>query len=199
MGKDAIEHFRIILRRLVCKVFYNQTLLTFTIPNNNSNMDPLSKTWVYMSNRPFTDLEASEILRSLNYFTKEWTAHGFNLKASGELRFNRFIVLMVDETLAGASGCSIDKSVHFIKSVEQQYDVDFFNRLLFAWKKQDEIHVSPLGALSDLYDNHQISDETIVFNNNVATKKQLEESWMVPLKKSWMFSRLRKRLIKIER
>jgi hypothetical protein len=155
-------------------------------------MDTSSKAWVYMSNRPFNDSEAWEITEALKHFTKEWTAHGSHLNASGELLFNRFIVLMVDETMAGASGCSIDKSVHFIMSLGQQYEVDFFNRLLFAWKQGDTIQVSPLSALPQLYDNHEISGESIVFNNNVVTKKQFEESWMLPLRNSWMFARIKK-------
>ncbi len=150
-----------------------------------------------MSSRPFTDLETTEIEIAVNHFAKAWTAHGSNLKASGEVRFNRFIILMVDESHAGASGCSIDKSVHFIKSLEQQFDVEFFNRLLFAWKERDEIHVSTLNAFPALYNNHEITDETIVFDNNVTTKKQFEERWMVILRDSWMFPRLRKASIKI--
>ncbi len=150
-----------------------------------------------MSSRPFTDLETTEIEIAVNHFAKAWTAHGSNLKASGEVRFNRFIILMVDESNAGASGCSIDKSVHFIKSLEQQYGVDFFNRLLFAWKEGDTIQVSTLDALPDLYTNQEISDETIVFNNNVTTKQQFEESWMLPLKNSGMFSRLNKKSVKL--
>ncbi|MBA2423234.1 MAG: ABC transporter ATPase [Chitinophagales bacterium] len=160
-------------------------------------MDPSSKTWIYMSSRPFTDLETTEIEIAVNHFAKAWTAHGSNLKASGEVRFNRFIILMVDESHAGASGCSIDKSVHFIKSLEQQFDVEFFNRLLFAWKERDEIHVSTLSAFPALYNNHEITDETIVFDNNVTTKKQFDERWLVILRDSWMFPRLRKASIKI--
>lgn len=150
-----------------------------------------------MSSRPFTDLETTEIEIAVNHFAKAWTAHGSNLKASGEVRFNRFIILMVDESHAGASGCSIDKSVHFIKSLEQQFDVEFFNRLLFAWKERDKIHVSTLSAFPALYNNHEITDETIVFDNNVTTKKQFEERWLVMLRDSWMFPRLRKASIKI--
>ncbi len=150
-----------------------------------------------MSSRPFTDLETTEIEIAVNHFAKAWTAHGSNLKASGEVRFNRFIILMVDESHAGASGCSIDKSVHFIKSLEQQFDVEFFNRLLFAWKERDEIHVSTLSAFPALYNNHEITDETIVFDNNVTTKKQFDERWLVILRDSWMFPRLRKASIKI--
>lgn len=154
------------------------------------NFDPSSRLWVYLSNRPFTDVEVSDINLALKHFCKEWTAHGSNLKAFGEVRFNRFILLMVDESQAGASGCSIDKSVHFIKAIEQEYGVTLFNRLLFAWKKGEEIRVSELRDLQQLADSGEITGSTIVFNNTITSKKELDEKWMIPLKESWMQGRL---------
>ena len=154
-----------------------------------------SKVWIYLSDRVFTSDEESSIQHSLNQFVKEWTAHGANLKASGEIRFNRFIILMVDETAAGASGCSIDKSVHFIKSIENQYGVQLFNRMLFAWKRGEEVFVSHLNKLQELFDHGEITGDTIVFNNLVATKKERNEKWMVPLKDSWMSARLMKQKV----
>ena len=49
------------------------------------NFDPSSRLWVYLSNRPFTDVEVSDINLALKHFCKEWTAHGSNLKAFGEV------------------------------------------------------------------------------------------------------------------
>jgi hypothetical protein len=128
----------------------------------------------------------------LKHFAKQWTAHGSNLKAHGEVRLNRFILLMVDETAAGASGCSIDKSVHFIKAIEQEYGVTLFNRLLFAWEKGDHVEVNHLDELQSLFDNREITEDTIVFNSLVATKKELDEKWRLPLHSNWMMTRLRK-------
>ena len=161
------------------------------------NFHPASRVWIYMSDREFTDVESGDINRSLKHFCREWTAHGADLHAHGEVRFNRFILLMVDETIAGASGCSIDKSVHFIKELEREYGVQLFNRLLFAWKKGTQIHVSPLHDLQQLFDAHEISEETIVFNNAVTGKQELDEKWMLPLKDSWMYTRINKKTVKV--
>jgi hypothetical protein len=159
--------------------------------NSTMNFYPSSRVWVYMSDRILTDVEASDISLALKHFTKEWTAHGADLKATSEVRFNIFILLMVDESHAGASGCSIDKSIHFIQSVENKYELRLFNRLLFAWKAGDQVDISPLSDLQKLFDEGKITPETIVFDNTITTKKQLDESWMVPLKESWMYSRIR--------
>ena len=156
----------------------------------NNTFSDHSRVWIYMSNRPFTDIEVSDIEMALIRFCKEWTAHGSNLSAKGEVRFNRFIILMVDEIQAGASGCSIDKSVHFIKEIEEEYNVQLFDRLLIAWMQDDEVKTTPFSEIEKLLEDGAISENTLVFNNAITTKKDLDQRWTIPLKESWMASRI---------
>lgn len=154
------------------------------------HFDESSRVWIYLSNRIFTDVEVSDISIAIRHFCKEWSAHGTKLKAAGEVRYNRFIVLMVDESEAGASGCSIDKSVHFIQALEKEYAVRLFDRLMLAWKDGAEVQVAPMQNMQQLFDNGTIHAGTIVFNNSVSSKKELDEKWEVPLSQSWMFARI---------
>lgn len=87
--------------------------------NLNTNYSPDSKVWIYQSSRPFTEEEISAINDQLAIFTKQWTAHNAQLQAQGNIIEDRLILLIVDETHTAASGCSIDTSVHFIKSLEK--------------------------------------------------------------------------------
>ena len=75
-----------------------------------------ARVWIYQSNREFTDSESQEIREAASQFVQSWKAHEVQLLAAAEVLYNRFIVLSVDENIAGASGCSIDKSVKFIRA-----------------------------------------------------------------------------------
>jgi len=151
---------------------------------------PDSKVWIYVSSRELTDLETSDINLALARFTKEWVAHGSDLRATGVVRYNRFIILMVDETQAGASGCSIDKSVHFLKELEQEYGLTLFNRLLFTWLEKDQVNAAPLSELRRLYEEGRITNSTLVFNNAIINRKDLDEKWLLPLSESWVKTKL---------
>lgn len=85
--------------------------------------------------------EALEIETLLEEFTAEWTSHGADVKAYGNLFFGQFVVLMADETQAGVSGCSTDSSVRFIKGLGERFRVDFFNRTSLAFVVKDKIQV----------------------------------------------------------
>ena len=150
-----------------------------------SNMPPHSKVWVYQSNRPFTESEAETINKSGNSFIAEWAAHGASLKASFDVIYSQFIVIAVDEEQALASGCSIDKSVKFIKDIEQQFNLTLFDRLNVAYRTENEIAVCSLSAFEKLAEQGLVNETTVVFNNMITTKSAFDSQWEVPLKQSW--------------
>ncbi|MDQ8054053.1 MAG: ABC transporter ATPase [Pedobacter sp.] len=146
---------------------------------------PQSKVWIYQSNRRFTDVEAEEILAKLANFTSQWTAHGHQLQAKAELPYNFFIVLIVDQDVANATGCSIDASVRVIKEIEQDYGVDLFDRFNMAYKVDGEVHVATKEDFETLVSIKKITTSTTVFNNLVQTLQEYEDKWEVPLGESW--------------
>ena len=76
-----------------------------------------SRVWVYQANRFLSDQEIVAISNALSQFIESWNAHGASLYAGFEIISSRFVVLAVDEEKALASGCSIDKSVHFFQKI----------------------------------------------------------------------------------
>ncbi|GAC1424782.1 MAG: hypothetical protein NVS1B13_12350 [Flavisolibacter sp.] len=149
-----------------------------------------SKVWMYQSSRLFRLSEALEVELALNDFTKQWTSHGHQVKAYGNLLFGQFMVLMADQSLSGVSGCSTDSSVHFVQQLGQRFEVDFFNRTNLAFYIKDKIEILPISQLSYALDRGFINEETLYFNNLITTKKELENDWIQPVKASWLAGRL---------
>ncbi len=144
-----------------------------------------SRVWIYQSNRPFAEKEQELIENQLVSFVKEWSSHSRQLAASGEILHNRFVVLSVDESLAGASGCSVDSSVRFLKELEQTFQINLFDRFIFSYMNQNEVRSVDSGTFAALYKNGEINDETLVFDTLINTKQDLETGFLKPLKESW--------------
>ena len=149
-----------------------------------------SRVWIYQSSRLFGLSEALEIEELLSKFTAEWRSHGADVDAYGNLFFGQFVVLMADETRAGVSGCSTDSSVRFMKSLGERFGVDFFNRTNLAFLVKEKIQLLPMSQLSYAAQNFFIDGDTLYFNNLVQTKKELEEGWIIPIKDSWLASKI---------
>jgi len=144
-----------------------------------------SRVWVYQADRELTDREVQQVQNELDSFATGWTAHNNQLKAKGEVRYNRFIILTVDESQAGASGCSIDKSVRFIKDMQQQFNINLLDRFNLAYREGSEVLSAPRHVFEDLIKQGSINTDTIVFNNMVQNLSELETKWEVPFKDSW--------------
>jgi hypothetical protein len=150
-----------------------------------NELPPTSRVWIFQANRPLTPDEQAVMATETQQFIESWTAHNQCLHASYFIKYNLFLILMVDESQAGASGCSIDKSVHFVKGLEKKFNLNFMNRLQIAYRDNDQIKIVSLQEFEALIAKGLINDETVVFNNLVQTKKELDEQWEVPLRKSW--------------
>lgn len=144
-----------------------------------------SRIWIYQSNRSFTESEQEEIQNSVSEFLKQWTAHGSDLHAGFEMKYNRFIIIGLDQTNASASGCSIDASVHFMQMLEQKFQVELMDRMNVSFKQGEYIAYKPLKDFKKMAKDKAVSANTIVFNNLVATKQEYLDSWEVPASESW--------------
>src|ERR1700712_1384731 len=133
-----------------------------------------SRVWIYQSDRELYDEQVKQLHEILNNFTAEWTAHNHRLKAKAEIRYNRFFILIVDETQAGASGCSIDKSVNFMKRLEQEFNINLFDRFNLAYREAEEVLSLPRHDFEELLKQGTINTNTIVYNNLVQNLSELE-------------------------
>jgi len=155
-----------------------------------TEFDASSRVWIYQSSRLFTLSEVFEIEDRLKTFISSWNSHGVPVKGFANLFFGQFIVLMADERASQVSGCSTDSSVHLMKDLEKLFGVQLFNRQLLAFYIKDKVQILPLSQLASGMTQGTIGPGTLYFNNTVETKKELESQWIIPVKDSWLASRI---------
>ena len=54
-----------------------------------------ARVWIYQSNRSFTPEEQVQLTTQLKAYLEEWTAHGSELWASFEIRYNRLSLIHI--------------------------------------------------------------------------------------------------------
>lgn len=153
--------------------------------NYFDNLPDSSRIWIYNTAGTFTEQEIDLIRRRGAEFLKDWTSHGAAMMAQMDVLHNRFVVLALDESAANASGCGIDKSVHFIKSIGAEINKDLFQRTTVFYKDSGEIKSSPIHEFWAMKKAEIIKDDTIVFDNTIQTLGELRNNWEIPFAKSW--------------
>lgn len=148
-----------------------------------------SRVWIYQSSRVFMLSEALQIESLLEDFAANWNSHGAPVKGYANLLFGQFVVIMADESATGVSGCSTDSSVRVIKEIERTFRVNMFDRQTLAFIRKEKVELIPMNQFSYAIDNGLINPETPYFNNLVATKADLLNNWIIPVKESWLGKR----------
>ena len=145
-----------------------------------------SKLWIYQSNREFTSTELKEIKTLTESFLNNWQAHNEELEVSYQIKYNRFLILAVNESFNSPGGCSIDLSIRFIKDLSKKINIDLLNRMNVSYRDNQEIKCLKLNDFKDLLNSKSINGGTIIFNNLVKTKIDYLNNWDTNIKNSWL-------------
>ena len=154
-----------------------------------SEFDDSSRVWIYQANRPLIMHEVLQIDELLEDFAEHWLSHGAQVKGFAKIFFGQFIVIMADEKATGVSGCSTDSSVRLMKNIEQDFNVELFNRQLLGFIINERIQLFFLSDLEGAIDEGLVTPDSLYFNNTLLTKKELLSGWIIPIKNSWLQKR----------
>lgn len=149
------------------------------------NFPENSKVWVYQSSRSLDEDDINFLKVRIDDFVSNWESHGSLLKADFDVLNNLFVVFFVDEQSDRMCGSAQDRKVRLMKDLEQELEVEFLNRMNLAYMKNNVATVFKMNDLGTLYEKGELTDNTIVFNNTITTKKEFDSVWKTPLKDSW--------------
>lgn len=145
-----------------------------------------SRIWVYASERRLRPAEVQIVQQAASAFVQQWGSHGRPLDAEAAVLHDRFLILAVDQRSAGASGCSIDASVHFVQRLGAELGVDFFNRMVFHYRDENgEVHSLGRADFAEAYQKGLINETTVVFDPLIDSVGELADGFEKPLSTSW--------------
>lgn len=143
-----------------------------------------ARVWIYSSSESLTDARSADIQKDIQLFVEEWLSHKREVKGSGVLLGNRVICLAADEADVDVSGCSIDSSVRFIKTLEEKYGIHCFDRSLMIYQGNTENYEAiDFRKISAAIEAGELNEDTLVFNLQATTAGQIHQPW-IPLKDS---------------
>lgn len=149
-------------------------------------MPDQARLWVYQADRRLTDTESEQLRKAADAFLSQWAAHGQELVSSFDVQYNQFLIIAVDESVHGASGCSIDASVGLVREAEKLMGVSFLDRSKVAILDDLKVILKPFTSLREEVKNGQITPQTKIFNNSVSSLGDWRKHWLQPAGESWL-------------
>jgi hypothetical protein len=144
-----------------------------------------SKVWIYPSNRKFYPNEIEEVEAKLKAFVENWKKKDENFKASYRFLYNRFLILVADDEKTPLVNADIDASVSFILELQTTYKVQLLDKMNACFKQGEFVQYKELKEFKKLLKNRAVTGKTIIFDNLITSKTDLENYWEVPIEDSW--------------
>jgi hypothetical protein len=143
-----------------------------------------SRLWVYTCNQPIEGELKTQIESEMKSFIAGWSSHGATMNALAEVVNKFFLIIALDESSAGASGCGIDKSVKKIQELEHKFGIQLLNRQLVVFENEGTQKV-PLHQFWAMRKAGLINGNTLVYNSLVKNVAEYKEAWCIPFDLSW--------------
>jgi hypothetical protein len=144
-----------------------------------------SRVWVYQANRRLMANEIEQIRSFLMNEMNAWAAHGAPLNASFEIRFGQVVIVAVNEDVNQASGCSIDASTRWFKSLGEMLQVDFFDRQI-ARIQGEQISLIPITSIKDFILSAHLLEEDFIIPPQTSDLRQYRNQWLQTVRESWL-------------
>ena len=79
----------------------------------------------------------------------------------------------------------LDEVVVFILKLQQEYEVELLDKMNVCFKQGEFVQYKEVVEFRKLIKNKSVNARTVVFDNLVQTKYDLENYWEVPITESW--------------
>lgn len=145
-----------------------------------------SRVWVFGSDRALDPSAEDLLLRDVDRFLAQWHAHGAPLTTARDWKYGRFLTVAVDQSTAGASGCSIDGLFRALKSLESRLGASLVTSgLVYFRDTKGEIQAVDRERFAALGADGKIKPTTRVFDPTVTTLGEWRARFEMDAAKSW--------------
>ena len=152
-----------------------------------------ARTWVFGADRDLDESAADLLLPEVDRFLSQWHAHGAPLTVARDWKYGRFLTVAVDQSTAGASGCSIDGLFRSLKALESRLGASLVTSgLIFYRDRRGGIQAVDREQFADLSAEGKIARETRVFDPTVTTLGEWRARFELNAEDSWHAKLLRK-------
>ena len=151
-----------------------------------------SKLWVFPASRKFYPQEINEVKESIQSFLKNWNLDKEELKSAYQIKYNRFIIITIDDSEITLPIETHNALSDFIQSLEKKYTILLLDKINVCYKQGKFVQYKDLIAFKKMIKSKSISPKTTVFNNMITTKEELKNDWEINIMDSWLSYLLKK-------
>jgi len=145
-----------------------------------------ARVWVFGAANELTVPASDRLLGAVDDFLTQWNAHGSPLVCAREWRDNRFLAIGVDQSTAGASGCSIDGLFRTLARLEPELGTSLLGGGRVYYRDgSGRVNATTRTAFNQLARAGRVGPETPVFDTSITSAEAWRERFERTVRESW--------------
>jgi hypothetical protein len=145
-----------------------------------------ARAWVFGADKTIEAPASETLLREVDGFLSRWQAHGSPLTVGRDWKYGRFLTVAVDQSTAGASGCSIDGLFRTLKALEPKLGASLVTSgVVFFRGRKGAIECAGRERFTALSAEGKIGPATRVFDPTVTTLGEWRARFELDAAQSW--------------
>ena len=146
-----------------------------------------ARVWVFGADRPLGEEATATLLKEVDTFLADWKAHGAPLTVGSQFRDNRFLVVAVDQSTAGASGCSIDGLFRVLQGLQQKLGASLVGGGRVYYRDHaGMVQATSRDEVAALAASGEITKDSVVFDTSLTDLGTFRRCFEVRAKDSWV-------------
>jgi len=145
-----------------------------------------ARVWVFGAAAELSPDASERLLDAVDHFLSQWNAHGSPLVCAREWRDDRFLAIGVDQSTAGASGCSIDGLFRTLTRLEPELGTTMLGGgRVYYRDTQGRVNVATRPVFNQLARDGQVGPDTPAFDTSITSASAWREAFERPVRESW--------------
>lgn len=151
-----------------------------------STLPDTSRIWVFAARDPIRGERAERLLREVDAWLDEWQAHGVPLRCARDWRDDHFLAIGVDQSVEGASGCSIDALFRIFQDLQSAVGTTLLGGgRIFYRDGAGTVRSVDRPGFARLRETGEVQDSTPVFDTTLSDAAAWRLAFERPLAESW--------------
>ena len=145
-----------------------------------------ARVWVFGAASELSPAASERLLGAVDEFLAQWNAHGSPLVCGREWRDDRFLAIGVDQSSAGASGCSIDGLFRTLARLEPELGTTMLGGGRVYYRDADgRVNAATRPVFNQLARTGQVGPDTPAFDTSITSATAWREEFERPVRESW--------------
>ena len=146
-----------------------------------------SRVWIFGSDRALTEAGTTALLKGVDEHLANWKAHGEPLTVGSQFHDGRFLVIAVDQSTAGATGCSVDGLFRVLQGLESSVGANLVGGgRVFYRGPESVVQSTTRDKIPELVASGAITKNTVVFDTTITDLGKFRSGFEKRAKESWI-------------